>query len=378
MSGKRVVFQVIQSLTPGGAERVVVHLLQYHDRTQYQPVCVCLNRPEGTHYEQFVRQLDVPLHFLERRGGFDKNAYRRMNALFREYNPTIVHTHLLGLNYAYPLMLRHRTPVRVHTVHNIAQQELKIGKRLSRVVRVLAFRYRLGGVTPVAVSAEVARTVEKVYGLRQVPTIPNGIDLEQYRSDAQQRLHVRAVSKVEDSAVVIVHVGRFNVQKNHEMLLRAFARLRWAEPTYLWLLGDGELMEPMRALARELQIEDRVRFWGIRSDVAAILNASDIFVLPSRWEGLPLSLMEAMAAGLPVVATAVGGVPEIVEHGVSGFLVPNEDEAALVEALQRLIDTPELRRAMGARARARAQERFDARAMTRAYEALYESILARR
>ncbi|MCS6922781.1 MAG: glycosyltransferase [Fimbriimonadales bacterium] len=373
-----VVFHVINGLGVGGAERVVVHLLQYHDRSRYQPVCICLNSPTGSHYEDIVRKLDMPLYFLERRSHFDWRAYRRLDALFRQYRPTIVHTHLLGLNYAYLLMLRHRTRVRVHTFHSLAQQEVQMGKRATRLYRNLAFRYRIGGVVPVAISKEVARTIEQLYGYQNAPVILNGVEFAGNNLNPQQRMHIRAEGGAGGESIVVAHVGRFVAVKNHALLLRAFARLRSELPLYLWLVGDGELRAAMEQLAQELGIAARVRFWGIRADAPAIINAADIFAFSSTHEGFGLAVAEAMAAGLPVVATAVGGVPELVEHGVSGLLVPNEDEDALVQALQRLVDDPALRQAMGARARAHAQERFDARAMTRAYEALYESILAGR
>jgi glycosyltransferase involved in cell wall biosynthesis len=120
-----------------------------------------------------------------------------------------------------------------------------------------------------------------------------------------------------------------------------------------------------------------VRFLGVRSDIPDLLRAADVFVFPSRWEGNPLSVMEAMAAGLPVVATAVGGVPELVEDGVSGILVPNEDHNALVGALQQLVQRADLRAQMAHAARRRAEERFDIRHTVAAYESLYESLLQR-
>ena len=120
-----------------------------------------------------------------------------------------------------------------------------------------------------------------------------------------------------------------------------------------------------------------LRFLGVRADVPAILNASDLFVLSSRWEGNPMSVMEALAAGLPVVSTAVGGVPELVCEGETGLLVPSEDAGALAQALQALVDDPAQRQAMGDAARQRAVARFDIRHTVRGYEQLYETLLCR-
>lgn len=377
MQGPKVVFQIINSLSVGGAERVVVDLLRYMDRERYQPICVCTSYPHNTHYEVIVSRLGVPLYYLHVSSKPLNWVYNKaLDELMRRYRPTVVHTHQGAIRYALPLAAKHRTPVRLHTLHSLAEYEMVGGA--NKLVRILAFRYRIGSFIPVAIAQEVARTIEAVYGYKNPPVIPNGISVEEYAPNLSQRLRFRQEYGIQPDAVVVVHVGRFVGYKNHSLLLQAFARLRFKQPVYLWLVGGGELLESMQQLARELGVAERVRFWGVRSDVPALLNAADIFTLPSRYEGNPLSVMEAMAAGLPVVATAVGGVPELVEEGVSGFLTPNEDVEALTAALQRLVDNAELRRQMGEAALRRARERFDVRHTVRAYEALYEEILQRR
>ncbi len=377
MQEPRVVFQVINSLGTGGAESFVVNFLRYLDRERYQPVCICLSGPKHTHHEAVVETMGVPLYFIKSCDLPLAWLHNKMlNRLFRKYRPQIVHTHLSGIRYALPLAIRYRTPVRVHTLHSLAEKE--IGERANRLVRLLAFRYRIGSVVPVAIAEEVARTIEQLYGYRNPPLIPNGIPIDDYAQDHDKRVHWRQMELEGREAVVIVHVGRFVELKNHALLLRSFARVQSETPVYLWLVGDGELRPKTEQLAQELGVADRVRFWGVRSDVADILNAADIFTLPSKWEGNPLSVMEAMAAGLPVVATAVGGVPELVEDGVSGLLTPNEDLDALVAALQRLVDSVELRRRMSNAALQRAREKFDIRHTVLAYEALYEELLQRK
>ncbi|MCX7993966.1 MAG: glycosyltransferase, partial [Fimbriimonadales bacterium] len=157
--------------------------------------------------------------------------------------------------------------------------------------------------------------------------------------------------------------------------LQAFAKLQGTTPLYLWLVGDGELRPAMEQLAGELGVAARVCFWGVRSDVADILNAADIFTLPSKYEGNPMSVMEAMATGLPVVASRVGGIPELVEEEQMGILVPVGNEPCLVQALQTLVDNPDQRQRMGQAALQRARERFDIRNTVKQYEDLYDKIL---
>jgi glycosyltransferase involved in cell wall biosynthesis len=371
--GQCSVFQIISSLVPAGAERLVVHLLEYLDRERFAPVCICLRNPVGSHLEARVQQLGVPLYFLGKGDKMSFEVLRKLDALFRQYRPAVVHTHLLALNYAYPLMLRYRTPARVHTVHNLAPREM--GVRVSAWVRQMAFRYRVGGVIPVAIAEEVRASIQRVYGYPDSPLIPNGIPTDEYAPDSDTRAQWRQAHGIEPRSTVLTHIGRFAVQKNHRLLIEAFAQVRSNAPLYLLLVGGGELENAVREQVAALGLESRVRFLGIRSDVADILRASDMFVLSSRWEGNPMSVMEAMTAGLPVVSTAVGGVPELVRDGETGLLVPSEDTGALAQAIQALVDNPALRQAMGVAARQHAVASFDIRHTVRGYEQLYEALL---
>jgi len=368
-------FQVIGSLEPGGAERLVVNLLLHHDRTRYQPFCICLRDPQNSHYEQILHQHNIPIYFLGKKGDqMDWATYRRLAELFREYRPQVVHTHLGGLSYAYPLMIRYRTPVRVHTIHSVAHKDLPL-RGVGRLAWVLSFRYRVGGVVPVAIAEEVQRTIEQVYGYKQAPLIPNGIPTHEYAPDTEKRLCWRQANRIEAEAIVVVSVGRLVPSKNHALMLNAFSRVRSASPLYLLLVGGGELEDMVRKQIEELGLAARVRMLGVRADIPDVLNASDVFVLSSEWEGNPMSVQEAMASGLPVVSTAVGGVPELLQDGVSGLLVPSGDEQALAHALQRLVDDAPLRQQMGAAGLARARANFDITNTVRMYEALYERIM---
>jgi glycosyltransferase involved in cell wall biosynthesis len=376
MPTHQIVFQVIPSLAVGGAERLVVHLMEHLCRERFAPVCICLGSPLGTHYEARVRALGAPLYFLEKREKMSLGVLRKLDALFRQYRPAVVHTHILGLNYAYPLMIRYRTPARVYTVHSLAEKD--VGRRTGPIVRAMAFRYQLGGVVPVAIADEVRVTIQRVYGYPDPPLIPNGVPTDEYAPDPNKRAQWRQAHGIEPHATVLTHVGRFAPPKNHALLIEAFAQTRADTPLYLLLVGGGELENAVQEQVAQLGLENRVRFLGVRADVADILRASDVFVLSSRWEGNPMSVMEAMAAGLPVVSTAVGGVPELVREGETGLLVPSEDAAALAQAMQALVDDPVRRQAMGAAARRHAVAHFDIRHTVRGYEQLYESLLRRK
>ncbi len=174
---------------------------------------------------------------------------------------------------------------------------------------------------------------------------------------------------------VIIMVARFAAPKDHALLLRAVAMIGDL-PCRLRLVGDGPLLPEAKLLASNLAIEDRVEFMGSRTDVTALLGKADIFVLASRFEGLPISILEAMRAGLPVVASNVGGVPELVNEE-TGILVVQEDVAALAEALKRLLGDPALASGMGAKGRERYEKDFRAIAMIEKTLTIYQACLAR-
>jgi glycosyltransferase involved in cell wall biosynthesis len=172
----------------------------------------------------------------------------------------------------------------------------------------------------------------------------------------------------------LVMVARFMAQKDHRTLFQALANLT-GHPWEVDLIGDGPLMEAMRQLAASLGLSGRVRFLGQRMDVGAILAESQAFLLISNWEGFPLSILEAMRSGLPVIASAVGGVEEAVQDGETGFLVPRGDPAALAERLTRLLVDPDLRGRLGAHGRRRFETSFTLDHSVQRTLAVYRSVL---
>ena len=260
MNAREPLFQVITSLVPAGAERLVAHLLEYIDRERFAPVCICLGNPVGSHLEARVQQLGVPLYFLGKGDTMSLAVLRKLNALFRQYRPAVVHTHLLALNYAYPLMIRYRTPARVYTVHNLAEKD--IGLRTAPIVRALAFRYRIGGVVPVAIAEEVRATIQRVYGYPDPPLIPNGIPTDEYAPNPDTRAQWRQVHGIEPHATVLTHVGRFAPPKNHALLIEAFAQVRSDAPLSLLLVGRASWRMPCASRSLRWACRGACAFWG--------------------------------------------------------------------------------------------------------------------
>jgi len=228
---------------------------------------------------------------------------------------------------------------------------------------------------PVAIADAVQESCIQVYGLKGA-LIPNGIALP--RSNAvEARARFRAENQIGEDEVVLVSVGRLAPQKNHDLLLEALALAKQeAGRIRCLIVGEGARAAELNAKAEALSLQRVAQFMGHRSDVPQILAAADVGVLSSAWEGNPLCVMEMMASGLPVIGTAVGGVPELITGG-SGIVVPPGNVEAFSGAIVKLAIDAESRKQMGAEAARVAQQRFGTDKMTRRYEELYVSRVAR-
>jgi len=184
----------------------------------------------------------------------------------------------------------------------------------------------------------------------------------------------------ESDAIVIAVVASLTANKGHDILFAAFQGVFRGRPsTRLLIIGDGPLREQLETAVRQLSIDQAVVFTGIRQDIFRLLQTADIFVLPSRdREGLGIAIIEAMATGLPVVGTDLGGIPEVIEDGENGFLVSPGNSGQLAEALKKLIDDREMRKDMGYRGRKRFEEKFTLQRMIRQIEELYDYLLEKK
>ena len=360
------VLHILPSFEPGGAERMAVHLMNESASGDHEVHVASLYDPVGSDLEKLIDER-VTVHFLGKRPGPDPRMFPRLKAIFRSFRPHICHTHTTVLKYALPVQKVSRTPVGVHTVQNIAEKE--VGPS-SKLIHRLAFRL---GVRPVAVAAEVARSLKRVYGISGAPVLPNAIPLGRY-FQIHERDGWRRANGFSDE-LLFVCVARLSEQKNHRLLLEAFAEVagQLGNVTLL-LVGDGELRSSLESLAAARGIRDSVRFLGTRSDIPEILAAADVFVMSSDWEGNPLAVIEAMAAGKVVVATAVGGTPELIESGSSGLLTNPGSRTELVAALLRVGRDPSLRHSIGDAARIRAKA-YDIVEVAAGYHAYYRRLL---
>jgi len=300
--------------------------------------------------------------------------------VLRARAPAIVQSHGARSNVYTRLAARlARVPVVLSTVHNsLFDYEVS---PLRRRLYVAAERWTSGlADRVVAVSDAVARDLVQRYGLppARVVTVKNGIDADAFAA-ARPPAAVRAELGLGPGARPIGVAARMTAQKGHAHLLDALPAVLARVPAVVCvLIGDGPLRARLEARARALGVAARCRFTGARADVADLVAALEVVVLPSRSEGLPFALLEAMALGKPVVATTVGGCPEVVEDGRTGWLVPPGDAPALAGAVLRLLEDAPAARAMGARGAARVRAEFSLARMVDALQTLYAALLGAR
>ena len=351
----------------GGAEQMATHLMIGLSRS-HSVGAVGLFPPAQSAVERRLVEADIPTWHLNKRPGFDPRMFGALSRVFHEFRPDVVHTHMAVQRYVFPVLLRHSAVVSIHTVHNLAQHETDA---FGRLVHRFAFRNR---VLPIGISQEVSASVKQLYGFECKAVIPNCIPVEDYQHKPEDRVRWREENGLSSDAVVFTCVGRLEPQKNPLLLLQAFAELE--DPrAHLVLSGEGSLRQRLQAYVQTNNLCDRVHLIGKQSNVPGVLAASDVFVLSSNWEGNPLAVMEAMAAALPVIATQVGGVPELVQSGDQGLLVPAGDRVGFAVAMKTLLYDPETREAMGRAAQTRAVREFKVERMVEGYANLYREMV---
>lgn len=219
----------------------------------------------------------------------------------------------------------------------------------------------------------------RIHGIApsRVRVLYNGLDLAEFDGLAGSRGPGEGIP-AESNETVLCFVGRLVPQKGLDLLFRGLGLLEQVPPWKVLLVGQGVEEPRLRAMAADLGLRDRVLFVGPKAwrEIPAILTGCDLFVHPSRREGLGLSIVEAMAARLPVVATSVGGIPEVVTHGKTGMLVPPENPAALADAISHMIQHPDERRRMGRNGREFVEENFDINKIARQLEEIYEELVS--
>ena len=377
-----LIAHVIHRLGVGGLENGLVNLINHMPAERYRHAVICL-----TDYTDFRRQIqrpDVPVIALNKREGNDLRLYGRLWLALRRLKPDIVHTrNLSGLECQIPALVA-RVTRRVHGEHGRDVFDLHGSNptynRLRRLIRPLVHRY-------ISVSADLARWLVEEVGVKEVRVkqICNGVDSMRFRPRNGARPNIlRAVGPagfMSDRSMVIGTVGRMAVVKDQLTLARAFTRLLDVSPKRrktlrLVMVGDGPLRERALKLLRDAGCADLAWLPGERSDIPEILHALDVFVLPSLGEGLSNTVLEAMSTGLPVVATRVGGNPELVIEGQTGLLVTAGDPLAMAAAIEHYLREPGLMQQHGRAGRRKIEQDLSLEKMVEGYLAVYDAVMA--
>jgi len=372
-----LVAHVIHRLDTGGMENGLVNLINATSCGRFRHAVICLNG-----FSHFAERLpeDVPVYALGKQSGKSPGTYLRLWRLLRSLRPDIVHTrNLAAMEGQLPAFLA-GVPHRIHGEHGLDLWDLNGGSRkylwLRRAYRPLVHRFT-------AVSRELARYLEERVGVPpgKVTRITNGVDTGRFRPEPGGDILPPGFAR-EPESLVIGWAGRMEGVKDPLSLVRAFLRLPSVDPDsgrrpYLVMVGTGSLMPEVREAVKAAGAGDRIWLPGPRADIPEVLRSLDLFALPSLAEGISNTILEAMASGLPVVATATGGNHELVQPGKTGALVPPGDAAALAGALREYLGDPAMVRAQAEAARRQAVAEHRLEAMVGRYQELYDDVLQR-
>jgi sugar transferase (PEP-CTERM/EpsH1 system associated) len=374
---QRLVVHLVNQLDVGGVETGLVNLIRHMPPERYRHTIVCLK--DHGEYHAHIRERGVDVISLHKRDGGDLGHYLRMFRTLRALQPDLVHTrNLCGVQGQLVAALA-GVKLRVHGEHGRCAPGL-YGARLKnqlmrRLLRPLTAHF-------IAVSADLEQWLIEDVGAEpaRVSHISNGVDSVQFHPRLGPPAAVGPPGFMQDNVFVIGSVGRMDETRNHATLVEAFLRLIASpHPAHqrlrLMIVGDGPARAECQAMLNRAGAAARAWLPGARTDIAQLLRAMDLFVQPALAEGGSNAILEAMATGLPVVATAVGGTPELVHPGFTGILVPPLSPDMMAAAIADYCRIPEMAARHGARARSQVIARHSLPAMARSYLAVYDALL---
>jgi len=368
-----LIVHLIYRLDFGGLESLLVERINRMPAVRYRHAIVCLTECNPAFAMKITRP-DVAIHALHKQPGLSLHTHVALWRLLRQLQPAVLHSYnLSAIEYA-PVALAAGVPVRVNGAHGRDANDPDGTNRKHNLLRRLMVPFY---DCCYANSAAMEAWNRNVVGVpaHKSRMLANGIDAE--------RFHPATGPTARRDTVVIGTVGRLQAVKDHATLIDAFALLRARIPDHaprlrLAIVGDGPLLQALGEKVAVHGLQDAVWLPGARTDVADILRGFDIFAMSSIAEGTPGSALEAMASGLPVVGTRVGGIPEVIADGSTGWLVPPADPAAMAAALERYVLAPELARQHGTAGRERVLRHYSMAAMVAGYQGMYDALCERK
>jgi glycosyltransferase involved in cell wall biosynthesis len=367
---KTRVMYLAHAFAMGGAEEMVLNLVR-HLPPRFEATVCCMHQAGPIGEE--IQRTGVPVHVL----GLNPGVRRPLDVLtlrnfLAQAAPHIVHTFLLPASlYGRFAAMMAGIPIVIGTEVNIYENK--------QPLHVRAERWLMSGTDAVVVSAESVRE----FYITQISADPdkvcviyNAVDWSQLHTTMTPAEMRKALGVPVNAPAVAGIIARLTEQKAHRVLFEAMAKHPALAALHLVVVGDGALKAELKNRVDNLGLQARVHFAGARRDLGNVMAAIDLFVMPSLWEGLPLSMVLAMGAGLPVVATRVAGIPEVVHDGETGLLVAPDDSAALGQAMARLVTDPAFGARLGAAARTFVEPRFGVEGYLRSITSLYDRLLA--
>lgn len=366
------VAMIIDSLRIGGAQKLVTRFVSAVSREAVESTVISLQGNPVASNLDLIRSAGVDVEIFPSRSLLDVGRFLRLIRFLRAEKFDLIHTHLSYANILGCLAGHFAgTPViaTLHSTSHDPEQKVRLIARLEDLIlRNTARRIIAVGHTVAAIYQPRLRT-------RTIDIIPNGVP-SPIELSPQARQELRREIAGDENRVVIISVGRLVLAKGYEDLIEAFANVhRQAPRAVLVIAGAGSLFEKIKSKISELQLENAVNCLGARSDVPQLLAASDIYASSSHWEGLPVALLEAMMAGLPIVATSVGEIPRVITPE-TGIIVPPHEPACLAEALRELVSAPDKARALGTAARTRAMQEYSLDTWIKKLTSLYKETLS--
>ncbi|MFH1245909.1 MAG: glycosyltransferase [Candidatus Omnitrophota bacterium] len=372
------VLYVIWSLGLGGAERVVINLALGLDKRRFKPLVCCLN-DKGAFAEE-LEKAGIEVMPLHKKGKWDIRVVGKLAGIIRRRKIDIVHTHLWGANlWGRLAALLCRASVIIATEHNEDVWKPRVFLLADRLLAC-------GTDKIVAVSRSVRDFYVQQAGIRaeKIQVVYNGVTVCGKANTVNPALPAgrrtpltEEIGLLPDDTVLAI-IGRLVEQKGHRYLFDALRQMDDKYKIKLLVVGDGPLLGSLRSTVGAGLASARIIFLGLRKDVREILEITDILVMPSTREGLSIVALEAMAQGVPIIASMVGGNPELIINGETGLLVRPRDAQELKKALIELLENKDLRARMGANARLRVEEKFSLRVMIETTERLYVSLWERK
>lgn len=361
LENKKKIAIVTGSLVTGGAEAMVAELATKLSKKKYEIKVICIYISVKSPIEKMLENSGVDVVFLNKTDGVNLHTFFKLKKILKEFNPDVIHTHLSGAIYSYPWVILSKYKM-VHTLHTTPEKEFS-----ARTQKLFKLLYIFNKAKLVTVSPENQIKAANHYSLdvKKVEMVFNPVDINRFdflKNEERQR------------DFQFINVGRQDTNKNQELIIKAF---REVEKQYknikLVLVGDGEKNSFLKSLSEEFGLEEKITFTGIVEDPENYLKRSDVYIQSSNYEGLPLAVLEAMASGLAIISTDVGGLKDIVSD--NGMLIEVNNVKALSRAMELLINDESILNQMKTNSKKNILK-FDSSIMASKYSKIYDSLLS--